>query len=274
MNKGNGEVTLMIEWNNISYSGRAKWYNIETGSDEQNSFLSKMLETYQLPIIIQIPCSSGKNLVTLAKKSKVVIGLDIDEEMLSIACNKIEKEGIGNCIIQFGNLIKFRIDKAVDLVIVLNEAIQLFNPDNGELFQVINNILTQLDGDLLIESFDFKNPSNKEKLRYYSYSQVGRIMKDFEYSNKHYILKRYHKANMDEEKVMITYYYKIYEINKHIWKWYRSKLKLYHFEFEKFKKIVEQCGGYIKKVYSDYDMSYLKNSSKKLIVIGCKREEL
>ena len=253
----------------MTYKDRASWYTQETTSVEQNEFLKRILEIYQLKYPIIIPCSSGKNLETLSQSSVSVIGYDIDKAMLAMAKEEVVEKGLSNCKVDFGDLLGFYIPHYADSVLILNEAIQLFRTKQEAHRKILVNILCKLNGILILETFDYKNTITKERLRYYCGRELNRIVKDYEIVKDDTSINRYHQALLTKDGVIIKYFY----LFKDMWtgqrNWKKSEVELFFFDEDELRQIVEENGGRIETVFSSYTMSLIEDSAKRIYIIRC-----
>lgn len=255
----------------ITFSERASWYNLETNDIKQNAFLLKLMDLYNCMNPIIIPCSSGEKLVDLAKVSKSVLGYDINSEMLRIAKLQLQKNSIMHAEVKYGDIRNFYIPNNTDIILILNEALQMFDPDSLTFKTILNNILRIYHGIIVIELYDFKNSLAIDRLRYYSYKESGHIVRDlsFEFEGKQII--RFHKSLRTKTGIEIHYYYRIKKMSTNNVTWKTSFVKLYDVNIEKLIESLSHYKGISYSLYSDYNFEFDTSSGKKVLVVDCRK---
>lgn len=251
----------------ITYSERANWYLQETYSAEQNEFIRKLMISKNIKYPTIIPCNSGKNLKTLSEVSNCVYAFDANTQMIENTKAVIKSGKLYNCLVEYGDMLEFKLPRNSDAVLILNEAMQMFKSDSRQFGEILHNILQQLSGILVLELFDFKTNSKVEQLRYFSTGTVNTIVYDFQFSNGETEVKRFHKTTHTKYGIIVRYYYLINDSRAKEKRWLTSEVELFHYNIERIKALVEHYGGIIEQIYTSYSGSADKSLGKRILVI-------
>lgn len=255
----------------ISFSERAKWYNIETYNHKQNMFLNKLLVQNKCVRPIVIPCTSGKNLIELSKISKEVIGYDIDSEMIKASKQLIIKHRVKNVKILYGNMLEFDIPEGTDSILILNEAIQMFSQNSSEFKSTLINILKYFHGILVLEVYDYKNSLARDNLKYFSYKDIDHIVRDFSFIFEKNEIIRFHKSTFTNTGIQTQYYYRLKGLHKKDINWKTSYVKMYNIDIEKLIEWLNDIRHISYILYTSYNFEYDPvTCGKRVIIIDCK----
>ena len=104
---------------NLLYGKLARYYdklNSQVDYKRESNFILELLEKKNLPrkSLLDVGCGTGNHLVHLKEKFEVIIGIDINEEMLQIARKKLPG-------IDFlkGDMRKFSLNRLFDSIICM-----------------------------------------------------------------------------------------------------------------------------------------------------------
>ncbi|MCL3779802.1 class I SAM-dependent methyltransferase [Prolixibacteraceae bacterium JC049] len=142
---------------------------------------------------LDIGCATGKLPVALASHTKNVVGIDLDEELLSIAHDRNEAD---NIVFQQGNMLKLKEDfksNEFDVITCLGntlvhlntvEELQKFFSDSYDLLNEGGKLLVQVINydrilDKKIDGLPTVNNEHVEFIRNYHYSEAKHLI-DFE----------------------------------------------------------------------------------------------
>ena len=108
-------------------------------------YLHKIWQKFNISpnLIAELGCGTGNITARLAKEGYDMIGIDISEEMLSVARNKAYEEGLNSILYLLQDMTEFELYGTVDIVLCLCDSINYIT-DYSDLVKVIklaNNYL-------------------------------------------------------------------------------------------------------------------------------------
>ena len=148
-----------------SYNRLSRWYDVIAGSTEKKyrDWGLEKLSAQPGEKILEIGFGTGHCLVSLAKavgQAGKVIGLDISDGMLSIARERLQKEGLSDCVdLHLGDAEKLDFIEAGTLDgVFMSFTLELFdNPEIPRVLQECHRILRP-GGRLAVVSMTKTNP--------------------------------------------------------------------------------------------------------------------
>lgn len=117
---------------------------------------SRFSQEKKIKSVLDLGCGTGSMTVELAKRGYDMIGLDISDEMLSVADERVRQEGVRDVLFIMGNMCAFELYGTVDAIVCCLDGINhLTSRDNLlSCFSLVANYLE--DGGLFI--FDLNTP--------------------------------------------------------------------------------------------------------------------
>ncbi len=120
---------------------------------------------------LELACGTGRITIPLAKNGVNITGIDVSEEMLSLAKEKALKEG-ANIDFQKQNMINFKLDEKFDFIFCIHNSFSHVDgfEDVNTFFENVKNHLTD-DGTFILQVFnpDFffftRNPNEQFPLK-------------------------------------------------------------------------------------------------------------
>ena len=215
--------------------------------------------------VLELACGTGRVLIPIAQKGIQVTGMDISEEMLSIARKKIErldKRVKGNIEITQGDMRKFELERKFSMIYIAFRSFQslLTKQDQGACLECVNRHLE--DNGLLI--LDLFAP------RHDILAQIKRSLnldKFYDKENHRYINRRcedeYDLANQIlKENRFYEWTDKNGKSHEQIWSFELAYLFRYEAEL-----LLEKYGFKVENVFGNFDKSsYSYHSGEQIFV--------
>ena len=130
-----------------AYAGFAEVYDRFMNGvdyDEWVQYLFRLWEKLNVnpKLIAELGCGTGNITGRLAKKGKEMIGIDLSDEMLSVAKRKAEEEGL-DILYLCQDMCEFELYGTVDMVLSLCDSLNYITEkeDLIEVFNLVNNYL-------------------------------------------------------------------------------------------------------------------------------------
>lgn len=100
-------------------------------------------ENIKPKLIAELGCGTGNITGRLAKEGYDMIGIDISEEMLSVAKTKAEEDGSKNILYLLQDMTEFELYGTVDVILCLCDSINYITEydDLVQVFKLVNNYL-------------------------------------------------------------------------------------------------------------------------------------
>lgn len=205
--------------------------------------------------ILDVACGTGNHAALLKERGYSILGVDINEEMLEIARQKVKD-------VEFieGDMRQLKIGKKFDAVLCLFSSIA-YNPSYGELEQTLKNFYYHLkeDGILVFDNAFWKETFVR------GHSTVNTV------DEENLKLARFSNSQVTEKNLKIVFTYLIkenerldFDIDEHV---------LGILEIKKVKKLMEKLGfrtvifnGFTNRRYTGKE----KERPRNLVFVGLK----
>lgn len=128
-----------------SYNQFAQYYDLLMSDVDYNSwafYIKQLIEKFEadgcrVHSVLDCACGTGSVTIPLAKLGYEMVGLDISEEMLEIASQKMRKNG-QRCIFVRGDMQNIKLHKCVDSIISCCDGVNYLT-DNAQLTKFLSS---------------------------------------------------------------------------------------------------------------------------------------
>lgn len=211
---------------------------------------------------LELACGTGRMTIPLAKNGVNITGIDVSEEMLSLAKEKALKEG-ANIDFQKQNMINFKLDEKFDFIFCIHNSFSHVDgfEDVNTFFENVKNHLTD-DGTFILQVFnpDFffftRNPNEQFPLKSFIDPKTQKVVELEEssfYDDETQIhFMKWHFKQEGKKEQTINWSQRVY---------YPQELEY----------IVQFCGFEIVNKFGDFDESEFANDSETQILVLKKR---
>jgi SAM-dependent methyltransferase len=237
------------------YKKYAKYYDLiyaSKGYDEETKFIKEMIRKHSIKgrELLEVGCGTGNHAVILQKSGFRITGIDLNEEMLSVARKKTNKIKFAQ-----GDMRSFRLNKKFDILLCLFSTIH-YNQSTDELKKTLQNFHSHLrKGGLLIFDMGFNEERWDEK--------KGRTLED--YRGKDMDLVRFDKSTREGKFGLFHMAYILFKDNKFNFGSEVHKLRI--FKTPEVKRILENV-GFDAEIYSGYTKKRWDAKSQNYVVFA------
>lgn len=203
------------------------------------NFLKKLFDKHDVKKVLDIGCGTGTHMKLLEKEGYRCTGIDINQEMLEIAEEKVEGDLIQADMKDFD--LGTNYDAVISMYASFNHLTKL-----KEVKKALSRFKKHLNkpGIILLDLHNSKGEGEKSE----DFGRIKRKMK-WEYDPKNQIEKTKVIFNVDGEKIEDSHTMRIYSV-------------------EEISKILKGKGFSEVKVYGDYGFEHAEPSSKNFEVFG------
>ncbi len=220
--------------NTVDYS---KW------ADYIENCFSRFSPDKKIKSVLDLGCGTGSMTVELARRGYDLTGLDISDEMLSVADNRVRSEGLDDVLFICGNMCAFELYGTVDAIVCCLDGINHLDrrEDLLSCFSLVSNYLE--DDGLFI--FDLNTP--------YKFKTV--------YSDRDYILEDdgimcCWRNRLSKKGDVVDFYLTVYEEqNDGSWTRNDGVERERAYGLKAINNALNACGLELINVSSDYDFS-------------------
>ncbi|MDP3057153.1 MAG: class I SAM-dependent methyltransferase [bacterium] len=213
-------------------------------------FIINILRLKKEDKILDLCCGWGRHMIGLAERGYNVVGIDYSKPFLRVGKNIAKEKGVKADFI-YGDICKFLFKKRFDVILNLFTSFGYFSDSDNR--KIIENISKSLNrkGKFIIDT---------RNICYF----LSHFKSVFKYKNGKKNILENHAFNpitfQDHVKLKIT------EKGKQK----KSEYILRLYSFPEIKKILEENGLRIKKVYGSYEGENFDFNSKRMIIVGVK----
>jgi len=244
-----------------AYEGFASIYDIFMGDIDYDGwveYIKKIWEKYgkNPSLIAELGCGTGNITGRLAKQGYDMIGIDISEEMLSVAREKAFEEG-DDILYLLQDMTEFELYGTVDVIISLCDSMNYITEDEDmlQVFKLVNNYLDPKG--LFI--FDL-NTEHKFK----------NVLADNTFAETTEDAAYIWENNYDEEEKINEYYVNFF-INDEDSGMY-ERVEECHYEraysLEEIKGFIEESGMEFVAAYDAFTFEPVKEDSERIYVVA------
>lgn len=219
----------------MEYKEFAKYYDIfyqNKDYQKEVNFLKRFIDKQDK--IIDVGCGTGIHASLLEKEGLLVDGLDLNQEMLDIAKNRLK----GNLYNQ--NILNIKLNTKYNVIISMFAVINHLK-DTSELERTLTNLKNIMlpNGKIILDLHNPQSSGSKTD----SFNNITRTM-----------IWNYSKETKIEESSII------FEIDNKV---YKDSHTFRIFSIEEIKKCCKKVGLKVDKVYENYDISKEGNEFSK-----------
>jgi spermidine synthase len=256
----------------ISYTERASFYEVEQRTNEDHSFL-KSLVTSNVKSILEIPAGSGRNLRWLSKTRRRVVFADKEPSMVQHIKQRFNDLRFCNQLtVVIADMRRFNLKEKFDLILVPQESFQLIVNDSEALSALtcLGQHLTN-NGTLMIALANFSQSQNNfsHKSPKYFDPQIMDGVKIYEWTRrlaKDKSLSRWRIQYHHHNYLTIQFQYRLKETDQPTKSFY-TDVQLKYYDLQTFLKLTQLSGLRIGKAYSNYDFEEYKNGDPRMIFL-------
>lgn len=226
------------------YKKLAKYYDIlyeSKGYEKESKFIIAILKKYNVRSVLDVGCGTGNHLIFLKKEGFDCEGLDLNQEMLNIAKQKLDVP------LYKGDLTDFNINKKFDAIICMFATFNhLIESDSAN--KAMSNFYNHLNpnGILLI---DLHNPQNNGS-KVDNFGGINRVM-SWSYDKSSKTEKTKIKFNVPEGIINDEHILRIYPI-------------------EEIKRLLVKADFSKIEAYENYTFNQATKLSKNIEILGIK----
>lgn len=244
-----------------AYEGFAAVYDLfmeETNYAQWVVYLEKIWLKYNISpkLILDLGCGTGNISLPLAKKGYEVIGIDVSEDMLSVAKEKAERDRL-DILFLMQDMREFELYGTVDCVISLYDSLNYITEEEDllQVFCLVNNYLDP--GGLFI--FDMNTEYKfQNKLADRSFAETT--------EKAAYIWENYY-----DEKEKINEFYMNFFVKEENSEQYK-RFEEYHYEraydIEKIKELITKSGMELLNVFDAFTFEEAREDSERIYFVA------
>ena len=207
-------------------------------------------------IICELGCGTGNMTIRLAKKNFSLIGIDISDDMLAIAKNKIIENNIDNILFLNQNMCNFKLVNKVDCFICICDGLN-YILNEKDLLNVFKSVFKYLNKDGLF-IFDLNT--------IYKFKHIlgqNDFCETTDYA-------AYTWENYYDEKLHINEFYTNFFIKCEKLNLYERFEEIHYqkaYSIEKVKNLIKQSGLTLLNIFDDLNFNPPKNTSERIFFV-------